>query len=378
MSITITLSHDIETLAALQDEWMDLQTRSSATGATITWYWIYTWYKHTGNLGELWLMTAREDSRLIGIAPFMKVEEKPEWGFAWQVIQFIGAFTIHEHLDFIIEAGYEEQVISLFIDKLYKHRTRWDVIRVTGLCDTSTIDILQQSDRDWVENHEESRIAPYMTLPDTIDEWMQSISRNHRQKLRRYVRKLDKEFPERWSITEVTQPDELDETFEHFVHLHQTYWEEQGYPGNFNYGAWTEPYHELMHQLLEKSCLRLYRLDIDDEPCAVDFFFQYRERAYFAFGGLKRGVTDVPLGYILLKHHIEQTITEGLREYSFMWGEQSYKYSFGGINRTHRVLELIGSHRVRSQIKIVNVLRRTKSRIHIRSRIRTIKSVFTK
>lgn len=374
MSITVELSHNIETLEALQYEWIDLQNRSTSTGAALAWYWIYIWYKHNKSLGELWLMEAREDNRLIGIAPFMKVEEKPDWGFAWQQIRFINAFTIEEHLDFIIEPGYEEQVIPMFIDKLYEHKSQWDVINLTGFCDTKTIDILQQSNRNWTEDIEESRIVPYMTLPDTVDEWMQSISSNHRQKLRRYKRKLDKQFPDRWLISQATQPDELDDAFEHLVHLHQTYWEDQGYPGHFNRGEWVECYRELLHGLLENGWLRLYRLDIDDEPCAVNYFFHYRGRAYFVFGGLKRGVTEIPLGYVLLQHNIEQAINEGLPEYNFMLGEQSYKFSFGGVAREHRAFQLIGNPRVPIQIKTVDLLRRTKTRIHIRSRIEWIKS----
>lgn len=362
MSISITLSHEIEALEALQDEWIDLQNRSSANGATLAWQWIYTWYKHFSHRGELWLLTAFEDGQLIGIAPLMNAKEQPDRFFAWRQIQFIGAFEILEHLDFIIESGYEKQVIPLFIDKLYEHRSRWDVIRLTGLYDTNTSDILQQSGRDWVENARKNRTAPYMALPDTMDEWMLAISRNHRQKMRRYYRKMDEQFPDRWSITQVTQPDELDYTLDHLVRLHQAQWESVS-GGNFHYGEWTEYFRELMHSLLENGWLRLYRLDIDDKTYAVDFCWHYGGRAYYAIGGLDRDVTEIPLGYILMQHTIEQAISEGLDEYTFMWGEFAWKFSFGGVNRVHHVFELVSSPRVQAQLKTVDLLRGVKSGI---------------
>lgn len=363
MSITITLSHEIATFKALQDEWNDLQTRSSATGMAVTWQWIYIYYKHFNHLGELWLMEAREDQRLIGIAPLMKVKEQPDRFFAWQQLEFIGTAHNAEHLDFIIEPGYEEKVIPMFIDELFEHRSQWDVIRLTGLCETNTPDILQRTDHHWFEHTRKNKIAPYTTLPDTMDEWMLSVSRKRRKKLRRYPKKLEEYFPDQWSIIKISQPDDLDYTLDHLVSLHQAEYEGQG-GGNFNYGEWTEYYRELMHSMLENGWLRMSRLDIEGEPCAIDFCYHYRGRAYAQIGGVNRDkVPDITVGDVLMHHNIDQAINEGIPEYTFMWGEFRWKYSFGGVNRVHHVYELIGSPRVRLQVRIVNLLREVKSRM---------------
>lgn len=363
MAITITLSHEIETLQALRDEWIELQSKSSATGMSLAWHWIHIWYKHFKVFGELWLITAREDGRLIGIAPLMIVEEQPYWGFAWRQIEFIGSPLDQEHLDFIIERGYEKQVISLFTDKLYEHRSQWDVIKLTGLCDTKTPHILQQSDREWVKHSKKSMIAPYTELPDTMDEWMLAISRNHRKKLRRYRKKMDEQFPDRWSITQVTLPHELNYTFDHLVRLHQSHWETRGASGTFYYGEFAEYFKELAHCMLENGWLRMYRLDIDGKPCAINFCYHYFERAYNHIAGVDRDITDVALGHIVTHHSIGQAIEEGLSEMTFMWGEMPWKYSFGAVNRVHQAFRLIDSTRVQLQVNIVNELRVVKSHI---------------
>src|SRR5690606_36151748 len=149
-------------------------------------------------------------------------------------------------------------------------------------------------------------------------------SRNHRQKLRRNRRKLDEQFPERWTIIQVTTSDELNETFIHLVRLHQTHWKAMGEPGTFHNADQKAYYHELMHSMLENDWLRLYRLDIDNMPCAVYYCYHYLGRAYLQIVGVDRDVTDIPLGYILLEHSIMQAIQEGCHEFTFMWGEQSY------------------------------------------------------
>lgn len=363
MSITVALSHDKEALDTLRDEWVDLQTRSSATGISIAWQWIHLWYKYFNHHGELWLMTAREGNRLIGIAPLIKVEEQYSRGVVWQQIEFIGTVDGHEYLDFIIETGYEEQVITLFIDTLYEHKPRWDVILLSGMWQTKTINILQQSGRQWVEHPEKNMQVPYRTLPNTVDEWMQSYSGSSRQKLRRERKKLDEQFPDRWSIKQVNRPDELDETFDHLVRINQERWEAVGQSGSFNNDKMRDYVREWMHILLDNGWLRLYHLDIDDKPYAVDFSCHYLGRAYAVISGILRIDSNIALGIVLMQHNIEQAIIEGCREFSFGEGKEPYKYRFGGVKQVHKAFRLIGSPRVRLQIQSVSVLRGIKSRM---------------
>lgn len=364
MSITVTLSHDKNTLEALRDEWIDLQARSSATGIMLTWQWISIWYKHFEHFGELWILTAREGHRLIGIAPMMKVKKQPDRGLAWRQIEFIGASYDHENLDFIIEPGYEKQLITLFMEKLDEHKSQWDVISLTGLNDTQTIDILQQLDNDWVENPGKNIIVPCLTLPDTMDEWMSSVSHRRRKKLRRYPRKLDDEYPDQWSMEQVNQPDELNEIFDKLVSLHQTYWEEQGEFGFFYLDEEIAYYRELAHCMLENGWLRLHHLDIEGKPCAIDLCYHYRGRAYAQIGGVDRDVmSNITIGDVLMHYNIEQAIDEGLNEYSFMVGEQPYKYSFGGVKRVQKAFRLIRSPRVRLQLQTIDMLRAIKLRM---------------
>lgn len=363
MSITMMLSHEAETLETLRDEWINLQTRSSAKGMALTWQWVHIWHKYFDHFGELWILTAREDNRLIGIAPLMKVEVQPDYGLAWQQLEFIGASYEHDHLDFIIEPGYEEQLIPLFIDELHAHKSRWDTILLTALCNTKTPDILQRTNREWVESPGKNLITVHTTLPDTMEEYMLSISRRHRKKLRRYRNLMDKQFPDRWSIIQVTQPDELDYTLDQLVSMHQSQWEAKGGPGIFHYGELTGYYRELMHCLLENGWLRLYHLKVEDKTCAVDFSYHYRGRAYGQIRAVTRAVKDVTLGDVLMHHGIEQAVSEGMGEYSFSLGEHSWKYSFGGVNQVQQAFQLVSSSRVRLQLKTLEGLRGIKSRI---------------
>jgi CelD/BcsL family acetyltransferase involved in cellulose biosynthesis len=364
MPFTITLTHDTHAIQNLRDEWIDLHNRSAARGAALSWHWINIWWKHFNQTGELWLMQAHDSQqRLVGIAPLIKTQHQPKYGFAWRQIEFIGASTHHEHLDFIVQSGSEEQVVPVFLDKLLEQRKEWDVLHLSGLTETKTLDVLEASGQDWLANPKREMVAPFTTLPSDPEKWMSSLSRNRRWKLRRNVKQLNEEFPDNWSIQMVDEPQKIDEALDIMVRLHQAKWAALGKPGAFNNGERTPYYRDLLHCFHEQGWLRLYRMDLGGKPATVLFMYHYRGRAYNQIAGLDESLTEVPIGHVLTQRSIEEAIKDGLDEYSFMWGEEPYKYSFGAQNRIQYAFDLVMNPRVQFQYKTVDFLRGIKARM---------------
>lgn len=366
MLIEITLTHDAETFKALRDEWIDLQKRSKAQGIALSWTWIDVWWKHFHDTGELWLMEARRgsDNQLFGIAPMMLSYVQPNVGPMWKRIEFIGSSHFHEHLDFIIEPGYENQIIPLFIAKLKEYSNRWDMIRLARLCETLTIAILQESADAWAENTKQAIISPYIQVPEDMDAWMYSVSKNRRKKQRRYRRYLDEKYPDNWSIKMVSEHDELDEVFDKLVELHQAKWDDTDKAGAFyQYGDLRAYYRELMHALLEEGWLRLFYMVVDAETVVLLFSYHYLGRTYDQVSGVHEISADVPVGHVMTQHSIGQAIDDGADEYSFMWGQESYKYSFGADDRMQYTYDLIGATRVQLHKRTATFLRAIKSNV---------------
>ena len=109
--------------------------------------------------------------------------------------------------------------------------------------------------------------------------------------------------------------------------------------------------------------LRLYRMDINGKPATLLYMYHYRGRAYNQIAGLDESMTEVPLGHVMTQHSIEEAIRDGVDEYSFMWGEEPYKYSFGAQNRIQQAFDLVINARVQFQYKAVDFLRGVKTRM---------------
>lgn len=364
MSYIVTLTHDYNAFRNLETEWTTLQNHSDAFGAALTWTWINVWLKHFYYLGELWLLEAREEEskKLIGIAPLFKTSVKPKYGLPYRQIEFIGASHYHENLDFIIEKGFEHKLIPLFLRTLFTHQKEWDVLHFSSLANEKTCEILLSTRTGWGRDENSEMISPFSALPSDPDTWMNSLSRNRRWKLRRYRKNLDEEFPNAWSLDLITTADKLNEVFEYLVKYHQAQWEAVDKPGAFNYKKWTGYYRELMYTLLEKGWLRLSCLYINEKPAAILFSYHYAERAYNQISGIDHDISKIPLGHVMTHHSIELAITEGVKEYFFMWGDEPYKYSFGADNRTLVAYDFVSNTRVRCQRSLIEILRMFKKR----------------
>ena len=362
MGYRIVIHHELTEFLKLEKEWETLLPQTDAWGAALTWTWMNVWLDHFGDTGELWLLTARDEETddLVGIAPLFKRKVKPKYGFAYHQLEFIGGSHHHENLGFIIREEHKDKLIPEFIAYLLAFQDEWDAVLLSGLADEETCQILKASGLGWERNQDAEMISPSEPLPQSVDDWFSSLSRNRRSKLRGYYNKMDDEFPGEWQIKTITQRDELDEVYQNLVKYHQAQWEERGLEGAFFFGEWVGYFHDLMMVFLEKGWLRLNCLCIQEQPAAILFSYHYRGRAYNHISGINPNVTEIPLGHVMTRFSIETAISESLTEYMFMWGVEPYKYSFGAQDRTLFAFELISSPRVRLQQSLVEFLRKMK------------------
>lgn len=67
-----------EEFKSLCNEWGNLLQSSNLKSVFLTWEMLYTWWSHYGHGKELWLVEARANGALAGIAPLMLIRRKKE------------------------------------------------------------------------------------------------------------------------------------------------------------------------------------------------------------------------------------------------------------------------------------------------------------
>lgn len=360
-----------EKLQSLRDEWTYLQDTSVASCIYLTWQWITLWWQHFGHTGDLWLLEAREtdDNRLIGLAPLICVRHQPKYGLPWRQIQFIGVSFTCEHLDFIVEEGREEEVITAFVETLMAHRSRWDVLRLSNLIEgTPTLAILDRMECSW--RTEEPLIAPFIPLPDDWNTYYSTLGRRMRKGQRRRVRRFNEAYPDN-AFHCATDSEELDATLDALIRLHQAKWEAAGEEGAFGTPRTQKFWREASRMFLTQDWLRLCCLKADGRIVAANLAYQYRGRVYDYTGGTAEDMMEYDLGHLLNERLIARAIEEGQQEYDFLWGDEPYKYIWRAKDRHNYSRIFVANRRVKMQLILLDTLRRIKSRLVTRKRNQT-------
>lgn len=326
MAITVTLTHDNDALAALREAWETLGEQCPTQSIYMTWDWVTTWWKFYGQGAELWLLQARaEDGRLIGLAPLMLVVHRPASLLRWRQLQFIGASSPFDHLDFLIEPGAGPDVLPLFLERLRAEQDRWDVLLLSALPEYSpTLSLLRTYSIPWEAG--EAECCPAIALPADWETYHSALSKRKRKNIRHTHNVLDGAFPGRWGWERVEDPAELEPTMSTMIRLHQAKWAALGKPGGFA-DATTVAFHQaISRRLLEQGRLWLYRLCIDGRVAAIEYAYAYRDRVYAFASGVDFSLADYSPGQVLMEVMIREAIRAGMRHYDFLRGDEAYKF----------------------------------------------------
>ena len=171
----------------------------------------------------------------------------------------------------------------------------------------------------------DNALCPFATLPPDWNAYLDGLSANTRQKIRRLLKQF--ESSDEYRITQATP-----ETFERDLDTLLRFWEIKWKPRK---GDLTQTLVRSNRAMLTRSfkadLLYLPTLWKGDRPlAALATFIDRRKRAFlFYMTGRDETFDGPPPGVILHAHSIRYAIENGFTEYDFLRGNEPYKYSFG-------------------------------------------------
>ena len=217
----LDLIHTDAAFDTLASEWEDLLSSSSAGGIFLTWPWLSAWRSTIGAGAELQMVTARNplDGRLVAAAPFA-IHRRRRGLVGHRVLTFMGSgLAAPDHLDIVVRRGHEAMAQTLWAET--RRRGGWDLADFEGLKAGSLlarVALRRNSDDRHIVDIEP---CPYVTLPESWEAYESTLGKNHRQNLRRYGRKMDREAGAPVVERMVTRADEIAPTMQRLGDLHQ-------------------------------------------------------------------------------------------------------------------------------------------------------------
>ena len=180
--------------------------------------------------------------------------------------------------------------------------------------------------------------CPVLALPDSWDEYVKSLGKNMREQIKRYPKRLEKEFTVEYSMSQTAA--ETSVALSDLIRLHTKRWRARGQTGVLVLPRRQQFQRALCEDLRQQNQLRLWTATVNGEAACVLLSYFYDGRYSFFIGGFEPDLMRWSVGTCLfaqvLRHAIE---VDGAREFDFLKGREEYKYRLGAQDREYVTLQ---------------------------------------
>lgn len=368
----IEIIDEIQAFIAIRENWEKVYDADPQAQFFISWVWIFSAIKNCNQFEIPWSILAAtnsNDTDYVGFLPLTIEIKENKQGIFYNQLSIAGT-TDAEHPGFLCLPAYEAEIVLAFAQYLQQQEL-WSVLEIRDInrenqrlnrffsSFTPEFDVREfesesyQNPLDSVDN----QIIPYVVLPNSWELYLNTISPNTRQKIRRFLRKIE---TSEFQITNVDE-ENLELHIEILTDFWQASWESRKGEQRCNSLVKNMAF-ELRH-CFEHNCLSLPVLWQRERPLgAIANLLDFNKKTVlFLVGGRDETFKRLPAGFVLQAYAIRDAIQNGFKIYDFLMGNEAYKYSFGAKER---------------YIHSVVVERRHWSELNIKLDVRTLPAAF--
>jgi len=165
--------------------------------------------------------------------------------------------------------------------------------------------------------------CPWLALPSSWEEMMESLSGHMRTQISRRRRMLEREGTV--TFRTVTGGPTLEEDLERFLTLEACGWKGRSGTAILGNPSAEGLYRGFAHGAAEKGWLRLHLLELNGEPIAIHYGCAFGGRGVFIKTGFDEAYRRVSPGVLLVAETLRCAIEEGLQSYDFLGSAEHYK-----------------------------------------------------
>jgi len=346
-------------LEAIRKEWNLLAASDSRDGFFRTAAWVIAWLKHIANTAEPFVITVRDsENTLIGLAPMCLIYFK-DLGFKLKTLTFAGREVVSgDFLNLVTLPAYRPVVIQAVLDFIKGEKNSWDMLQLGELI--SGGNLLSATEAWAIKNNlllrqQELRICPYINLPSTFDDYLETLGKSFRSLIRR--RKKDILIKNGCTIKVCEGFDEVNKGLNVSTKLHVARWQTMNQPGNLTRPGFQEFLHEICTDPQNGYQCKLYILGHKENEVGALLAFHFGESALYYQAGWDpdSSISRFSPGVVLMAYAIEDAISERLQYFEFLRGDETYKQKWTQTYRKTETLLFGKSYMARSYLMILRI-----------------------
>jgi CelD/BcsL family acetyltransferase involved in cellulose biosynthesis len=307
----------LETFEGLFSCWQDPLSALKWTSPFVLPLWLRVWWDHFGHGFSPLLLSINREGRCLGLAPLMV-----QSGTA----RFMGSPDVCDFQEFVFPEGQEEDFFRLILNHLQSKGIRELVLEPLRE-DSLFFQVLSRMPET---EGRKMIIQPHgalleMSLPDSWEDFLLGLSGKDRHEIRRKLRRLEEAGQVRYRVIE--KADSLDQAMPVFLDLFRSSRPDKK---DFMTERMASFFQSLAAEMARAGLLRLYFLDLFDQPVASVLCFDYGSTIYLYNNGFDERYRALSPGLVSKIFTIQDSIQKGHRLYNFLKGEEAYKYRLGG------------------------------------------------
>jgi CelD/BcsL family acetyltransferase involved in cellulose biosynthesis len=330
---------DAAAFAKLQTGWEEILKQNPVRDAFLTWEWNYAWWQAYSASKELWLLTARNEDGLLGIAPLALIRKKRA-GMQTRVLTSLG----DESLDVggFIVPHHIAQVQCAFVDFLISNQAAWDVLELNEFlqADAATTELKECLKQKGFAAYQQKRVHYFLPLNGTWQEYLGGISQNLRGDLRRKIRRMEQQGKLEYVHHQGSQisPQDMARVYE----INQ-----RGRHASLFKSTQERKFQdELRERMRLSGWLDLHLLFLNGKAVAYRSGFYFDKRIEDWRNAFDLDHFEFSPGKILLMFMIENAYKRGCEEVDFLRGDEDYKQRWKTSERDYLHLRFVHPRRL--------------------------------
>ena len=335
----------------LRNCWNEVLARSRDDSAFLTWEHIAVSVKHLKKNQALKILYITNGNKIIAIAPLRQSIHTFKNLFRYSVIEALDYGGATDYTGLILTENPFES-LQLFLTYL-KRQNNWDYFYINDIPEKSMLIDLLINNRHALPKIEitQGEICPYITIPDTTENFLKDLKGHFKKNLRRSLRNLEKDHG-KVELKAYHDLGTLENTMQIFFDLHQKIWVARNKPGAFSSQKNREIFMDRAKLFAEKDWLALNFLTVNDIPVSASYSLKYKQRLCNCLNGFEPEYASYSVGNLLHMKVIEKCIQNDFKEYDFMKGDESYKFNWTNIYRRNSNLKFVNRRLISKLIRL--------------------------
>lgn len=325
----------IGTLSALEKEWTDLETRADAS-FFISWVWIGTWLHTLPGDIETYFIRVTSNGRTLALTILVRNQIRRHW-FIGSNALFLNStgdpgydeITI-EYNSILAEKSLENDCYKAILEFLGQANKSYDEIYLDGCIKSPPESSIAKGRSELiVRDYQEYHFVDLESLRKKNVEYIDQLSSNTRQQIRRSIRAYEKVGKVRIDVADTHE--DARKYLQGLQELHQTYWEDKGEPGSFSNKYFLLFHESLVTRRFDPEYIQLMKISAGEQQIGFLYNFKYRGHVYNYQSGFNYNVADRLNKPGLVSHYLAviHNTKSGENIYDFMAGALQYKKSLG-------------------------------------------------